>query len=126
MSNPSLGRIQCPLCQTEGAQVRQTKRRGAHLYWQCIECGLNQPTGKKIQETLWRETDFDAGANPIRPANVTDGLERNTPTEFDPTATEPATEPETERPSEPQPSKAKGVGIFLLASLGLGVFLARK
>lgn len=125
MSNPSLGTIQCPTCQSDGADVRQSKRRGARLYWQCPECGLNQPTGAKIQERLWRETAFAAGAQPIRPSNVTDALERNTPEEFDPTATEPESESQPS-PQASRPSPAKGLGVLLLGCMGLGAYLATR
>ncbi len=124
MSNPSLGTVACPTCGAEGADVRQSKRRGAHLYWQCGACGLNQPTGAVIQERLWRETEWHAGSQPTRPANVTADLERNTPAEFDPS--EPESEPQpTAEPSAP-PSKAAGLGVLLLASLGLGVYLSSR
>lgn len=123
-SNPDLGSVKCPTCGADGAAVRQSKRRGAHLYWQCNGCGLNQPTGAVIQERLWRETDWYAGSQPTRPANVTADLERNTPAEFDPAEAETETEPTTQ-PSEP-PSRAAGLGVLLLASLGLGVFLANR
>lgn len=128
--NPSLGTIKCPTCSTEGADVRQTKRKGHHLYWQCGECGLNQPTGKVIQERLWRETEFHAGAQPLRPSNVAADAERATLPEFDPTEPEeqPNAEPQTpkaaSRPARANP--ARGVGIALLGALGLGVFLAAK
>lgn len=121
MSNPTLGVIACPTCNTEGAEVRQTKRRGARLYWQCSECGLNQPTGAKIQAKLWSETHWNAGAEPTRPGNVESEAARSTPPEFDP-ASEEASEPQ---PAS-QPSKAKGLGVLLLASLGLGVFLSAR
>lgn len=125
MSNPSLGTVACPTCGEAGADVRQTKRRGAHLYWQCIECGLNQPTGAKIQEKLWRDTEWKTGAQPTRPANVTEQLARSTPAEFDPDATEDPTE--SEPASQPErPSAAKGVGVLLLGALGLGAFLATQ
>ncbi len=122
MSNPGLGHINCPTCGTEGAEVRQSKRRGKHFYWQCPSCGLLQPTGAGIQERLWRETAWHAGAEPIRPANVAAELERSTPAEFDPEEPEPEAEPEP----TPPPTRARGLGVFLLGALGLGVFLARR
>ena len=124
MSNPTLGVINCPTCSTEGAEVRQTKRRGARLYWQCSECGLNQPTGAKIQAKLWSETQWNAGAEATRPGNVESDAERSEPTEFDPTSEE-ASEPLPQSQPNP-PSKAKGLGVLLLASLGLGVFLSSR
>lgn len=127
MSNPSLGRIACPTCGTSGADVRQTKRRGAHLYWQCADCGLMQPTGAGIQSRLWRETEWHAGAEPTRPANVAADTPRTEPEEFDPTATATDDEPvatDTAPPSRPSP--AKGVGVLLLGALGLGALLAMQ
>ncbi|NIC03981.1 hypothetical protein [Billgrantia bachuensis] len=126
MSNPSLGTVACPTCGADGADVRQSKRRGAHLYWQCAACGLNQPTGAVIQERLWRETEWHTGAEPTRPANVTADLARNTPTEFDPTEPEPEAEPEPSSQPSARPSRARGLGVLLLASLGLGVFLSQR
>ncbi|WP_163557146.1 hypothetical protein [Halomonas sp. NO4] len=124
MSNPSLGTIACPTCATEGADVRQTKRRGAHLYWQCAECGLMQPTGAAIQGRLWRETDWHAGAQPIRPANVPQAVERGQKPDFDPSEAEPEGDAATEAQPTERPSAARGVGLLLLGALGLGVILA--
>lgn len=124
MSNPSLGTIACPTCSTGGADVRQTKRRGSHLYWQCSECGLMQPTGAAIQTRIWRETDWHAGAEPTRPANVAADLPRNTPEDFDPEA-RPEADPEPTA-TDPRPTPAKGVGVLLLGALGLGVLLATQ
>lgn len=126
MSNPSLGTIACPTCGTEGADVRQTKRRGAHLYWQCADCKLMQPTGAAIQSRLWRETDWHAGAEPTRPANVPATLERSTPEEFDPAKAEAEPEADERPTATPRPSPAKGVGVLLLGALGLGLFLASQ
>jgi len=130
MSNPSLGTIACPTCNEPGADVRQTKRRGARLYWQCPECGLNQPTGAKIQAQLWHNTAWKDGAQPIRPGNVTDApapepkKEAEPLAEFDPNEPEEPTEPQpsAKRPAKPSPGKA--VGVLLLGALGLGVVLA--
>lgn len=125
--NPSLGTIDCPTCGKAGADVRQTKRKGSRLYWQCADCGLNQPTGAPIQEKLWRETVFKPGAQPIRPSNVTADLAPNTPPEYDPNEPEPATEaPTAAQPTANRPNPAKGLGIALLGCLGLGMFLATK
>lgn len=126
MSNPSLGTIDCPTCDTGGADVRQSRRRGARLYWQCADCGLNQPTGAKIQERLWRETEFKPGAQPIRPSNVTADLERNTPEEFNPAEPEPETVNEPIPQPKPQPRQGRGVGILLLGALGLGALLSMR
>jgi hypothetical protein len=127
MSNPTLGVIDCPTCSTEGAEVRQTKRRGARLYWQCSECGLNQPTGVKIQAKLWQETQWNAGAEPTRPSNVESEAARSTPPEFDPAnEADAGSDPQPSRKQTQQPSKAKGLGVLLLASLGLGVFLSAR
>ncbi|MDI5984905.1 hypothetical protein QLQ85_08885 [Halomonas sp. M4R5S39] len=126
MSNPSLGTIDCPTCSTAGADVRQTKRRGAHLYWQCADCGLMQPTGAAIQGKLWRNTDWHAGAEPLRPANVPATLERSTPEEFDPAKAEPEPDEPTTAAATHRPSPAKGVGVLLLGALGLGLFLASQ
>lgn len=126
MSNPSLGHVACPTCGTEGADVRQTKRRGAHLYWQCGDCGLMQPTGAGIQRRLWRETAWHTGAEPLRPANVPADLGRVTPDDFDPNEPAAEADPQPTRQATPRPSPARGMGVLLLGALGLGVFLAAK
>lgn len=125
MSNPTLGTIACPTCDEPGAEVRQTKRRGGHLYWQCGECGLNQPTGKVIQTRLWRDTAWSPGAQPIRPANVAAEVEQAPAAEFDPTEEAADDQPAaTESPRPSRPSPARGVGVLLLGALGLGALLA--
>lgn len=126
MSNPTLGTVTCPTCGTEGAEVRQSKRRGGHLYWQCPDCGLSQPTGATIQKRLWSETQWATGVQPIRPANVPADAERPTPTEFDPSEPEPETEAPTDPRPSAQPSPARGVGVLLLGALGVGAFLATR
>lgn len=125
MSNPTLGVIDCPTCSTPGAEVRQTKRRGARLYWQCSECGLNQPTGANIQATLWQQTQWSEGAAPLRPGNVSsEPKEAETLPEFDPNETqEEATQASAAQPKQPQ-GRGRGVGLLMLGAVGLGVLLS--
>lgn len=128
MSNPSLGTIACPTCNEPGADVRQTKRRGAHLYWQCAGCGVMQPTGKGIQTRLWRETEWKAGAEPKRPGNVAAEVATTEPAaEFDPSEAETATDETTDsEPASDRPRPIRGAGVLLLGALGLGAFLANR
>ncbi|MDO0946642.1 hypothetical protein [Chromohalobacter israelensis] len=126
MSNPSLGTIDCPTCGAAGADVRQTRRKGARLYWQCADCGLNQPTGAKIQERLWRDTAFKTGAQPIRPSNVTAELPANTPAEFDPNEPEPTEHESENKPTTSRARPGRGVAVVMLGALGLGALLATR
>lgn len=73
MSNPVLGTVECSGCGGQ-ATVKQTKRRGNYLYSQCIECGIDQRTGKQVQNALWHGADWKGGIDKMqhRPANVTD------------------------------------------------------
>lgn len=73
MSNPILGTVECSGCGGQ-ATVKQTKRRGNYLYSQCIECGIDQRTGKQVQNTLWHGADWKSGIDKMqhRPANVTE------------------------------------------------------
>jgi len=121
--NPSLGHIDCPTCGAAGADVRQTKRRGAHLYWQCHDCGLMQPTGAAIQSRIWRQTTWAQDAKPTRPGNVTEGTE-----EFDP-ETDPETDPGTgpradNQPTANRPSASRGVGVLLLGAMAMAALLS--
>ena len=73
MSNPVLGTVECSGCGGQ-ATVKQTKRRGNYLYSQCVECGIDQRTGKQVQNALWHGADWKSGIDKMqhRPANVTD------------------------------------------------------
>lgn len=73
MSNPVLGTVECSGCGGQ-ATIKQTKRRGNYLYSQCVECGIDQRTGKQVQNTLWHGADWKSGIDKMqhRPANVTE------------------------------------------------------
>lgn len=73
MSNPVLGTVECSGCGGQ-ATIKQAKRRGNYLYSQCIECGIDQRTGKQVQNTLWHGAEWKSGIDKMqhRPANVTD------------------------------------------------------
>ena len=73
MSNPILGTVVCSGCGGQ-ATVKQTKRRGQYLYTQCVECGIDQRTGKAVQNEIWHGCNWKPEADPMkhRPANVTD------------------------------------------------------
>ena len=73
MSNPVLGTVACSGCGGQ-ATIKQTKRRGNYLYSQCIECGIDQRTGKQVQNTLWHGAEWKSGIDKMqhRPANVTE------------------------------------------------------
>ena len=83
--NEVLGSIPCDC--GRNADVMQTKRAGKHLYSRCADCGLDQRTGAKVQTRLWLETEWRNGVKPPRPSNVSES------------ATKPATETATEKPS---------------------------
>ena len=70
--NTTLGHIDCKGCGGR-AEVKQAKRRGAHLYSNCEACGLDQRNGRHIQNRLfYRSTWLDQPPTP--PENV-DNLE---------------------------------------------------
>lgn len=71
--NPVLGTVVCSGCGGQ-ATVKQTKRRGNYLYTQCVECGMDQRTGKAVQNEVWHGCTWKAGVDSMqhRPANVTD------------------------------------------------------
>jgi len=134
MANNELGRIPCLNACGNIASVYQAKRKGAHLYWRCPECGLSQQTGKKVQARLYWETDFNGGEKPPRPENVgenkQDNLEAQPKKEpkkepdkpdFDPTEKPSESVNSTEKQTENEPKtglKAVGAVFLLLASVG--------
>lgn len=73
MSNPVLGTVACSGCGGQ-ATVKQVKRRGKHLYTQCVECGIDQRTGKAVQNEIWHGCNWMPEFDPMqhRPANVTE------------------------------------------------------
>lgn len=133
--NEELGRIACP----EGcgcvASVYQAKRKGAHLYYRCPECGLNQQTGKRIMQKLYWLTDWNNGKKPPLPEGATetkpDWLTEKTTEQQPkkPDVTEPDYVPDsvdvTENLTEKQPKSGlkAGVGLLLIvAALGGAVW----
>lgn len=75
MSNPVLGTMVCGGCGGQ-ATVKQAKRRGQYLYTQCLECGIDQRTGKAVQNEIWHSTEWknDVDKMQHRPANVVDNF----------------------------------------------------
>lgn len=71
--NPVLGTVVCGGCGGQ-ATVKQVKRRGKHLYTQCVECGIDQRTGKAVQNEIWHGCTWKAGVDSMqhRPANIVD------------------------------------------------------
>ncbi|WP_250655046.1 hypothetical protein [Alkalimarinus coralli] len=68
--NPVLGTIQCDGCGGT-ASVHQARRgSGRFLYTRCGECGADQRTGKAVQTRLYNQTEWRAGADPVKPPNV--------------------------------------------------------
>ena len=125
MANDELGRIKCNCGKT--ASVYQAKRKGAHLYSRCPDCGLDQRTGARVQNRLYWETDFNGGGKPPRPEGVSESPpEKVTETEPKKPAAGsgdyvPPGEPVTEKVTETEPKNGlkAGVGlIFIMAALG--------
>lgn len=85
MANETLGTIECTECGAS-ADVKQTKRRGGHLYSVCPNCGPDQRTGEAVQSRLWRGTEWRDGVDPYkhRPACVEGGLNPPELTEIEP------------------------------------------
>lgn len=133
MANDELGRIACDCGKV--ASVYQAKRKGAHLYSRCPNCGLDQRTGKRVQEKLYWLTDWNEGRKPPMPEGVTETkpdwlTEKKTePQPKKPAATEqdyvPDSVSETEQLTEKQPKTGlkAGVGLLLImAALGGAVW----
>ncbi|WP_444959534.1 hypothetical protein [Microbulbifer sp. VVAC002] len=126
--NPVIGSWQCPEGGT--AVVRQASKRGRHFYTQCDCCGVNMGTGAARQTKIWREAEFQAGADVFKPSNVSDeGQGEALPAAREAPQSEPQGEPVGERwrpgeeEEEPQakpaasraPWVALGVGVVALA-----------
>ncbi|MAY02912.1 MAG: hypothetical protein CMQ38_08055 [Gammaproteobacteria bacterium] len=47
----------------------QARRKGAHLYSRCDDCGLDQRTGARVQEYYWQNTQWKNGP-PVIPSNI--------------------------------------------------------
>ena len=70
--NTTLGHIDCAECGGR-AEVKQAKRRGAHLYSNCEVCGIDQRNGRPIQNRLFYQSVW-LDQPPTPPENV-DNLE---------------------------------------------------
>jgi|GEM_PF-3298082 len=64
----SVGSMRCSCGETK--DVRQSKKRGHHLYTVCPSCGLDQRTGAPVQSKIWNTADFDRDV--LKPSNVID------------------------------------------------------
>ena len=102
MANEQLGTIECRDCGGT-AGVFQAKRKGAHLYERCFDCGgLNQSTSAPYQTRLYYGSNW-SGETPVKPSNVKD----EPPEPAKPIGLEPEPEPIPEPEPEPKP-KPKG------------------
>ncbi|MFC6631669.1 hypothetical protein [Microbulbifer taiwanensis] len=134
MSNEILGYMPCPEtgCSQQAA-VMQAKRKGAHLYTRCPDCGIDQRTGKARQLNIWRATTWKVDP-PTPPANIEGDLVAGEKPKPKQTAIQEDWSPELEAreqaaaqtapatDSEPKPKPKTGLviaGIGLLAGLGL-------
>ncbi|MEZ0147777.1 MAG: hypothetical protein AB9Q19_00440 [Candidatus Reddybacter sp.] len=66
--NSTLGHISCTGCGGK-AEVKQAKRRGAHLYTNCETCGIDQRSGRPVQTRLFYGSIWLNGPPPS-PENV--------------------------------------------------------
>ncbi len=98
MANDELGRIKCDCGKV--ASVYQAKRKGAHLYSRCPDCGLDQRTGKRVQERLYWLTDWNGGKPPTKP----EGVGESRPEWLD-----DQSKPEPESKPKPEPEKPVAV-----------------
>lgn len=113
MSNPVLGTVVCSGCGGQ-ATVKQTKRRGQYLYSQCVECGIDQRTGKQVQNALWHGMEWKPDTDKMshRPANVTDDFNQAAESE---TVLVDDWQPEELEEETVKPVKSSGSGRALLA-----------
>ena len=101
----------------------QARRKGAHLYTRCDDCGIDQRTGAAVQNRLFYGADWVDGAPPI-PVNAGEPPGDAVADDLGEPITEAVTEPPTEAKPKPNRKKRGGLG-WLLAGLGLiGVVLS--
>jgi hypothetical protein len=124
--NPILGYWKCE--RGGRAEVRQTKKKGRHLYTQCQCCGLNQGTGDARQQQIWDEMETLPEATIVRPSNVQEtkpylsedgATEPKKPSEPEPKAPSDFDPAEPEPESEPEPTASGFSGTKLVAGLAL-------
>lgn len=124
-NNEVLGTVQCPECGGQ-ASVMQTRRRGGYLYTKCVQCGLDQRTGKAVQNRIWHGCTWKPAVDPMhhRPACVVDGWQPDLETEQRVLVDDWQPGELTEQQTEPEPVKpvksGSGAGRALVA---LGVFV---
>jgi len=127
MANEILGYMACPSCDQQAA-IMQARRKGAHLYTSCPDCGMDQRTGKRVQLAIWRAASWK-GEPPTPPSNIEGELVAGEKPKPKPTAVQDDWSPEMEqaepaaaRAEEPKAKPAAGTvlaGVGLVAGLGL-------
>ena len=144
--NTTLGHINCHGCGGT-AEVKQARRRGAHLYTNCAACGTDQRNGRKVQNRLFYGSKW-LGEIPTAPENIDteEDYERDNKNDKN-QGLRPKDEPEEIRvcavKTEPnfeeiegailglgsrsEKSKSKTIGALILATIiGGGSWLATK
>lgn len=131
MANEILGRMNCPVCDSRAA-IYQAKRKGAHLYYRCDGCGLNQGTGSKLQGLIWERAEW-LESPPPKPDNLPVTIDHDSGQIVD-NETEPATETVTEstdfdptelteQVTEPEPKGSRMAAVGAMA-VGAGLLVA--
>lgn len=113
-----LGEVACLEPGCGGVEyVYRSKRKGRHLYGRCSNCGINQKTGKNVQDRLAAFVPVGSLGKQAAP--------EPSQTDPEPSQTEPQTEPATvqdfdptQAPAVPDRAPRPKTGLFGLA-LGL-------
>jgi hypothetical protein len=105
VSNEILGYAPCAEsgCEQQAA-ILQARRKGAHLYTRCPDCGIDQRTGKQRQLNIWRAAAWK-GEPPTPPTCIEGELVAGEKPKIKPTAVQSDWSPELEeqqRQAQPQ------------------------
>lgn len=93
MSNPTIGRIVCPICKASGEVRRYKGSDRGKLYWSC-DCGQIRPALGKGQAYIEAHATFGDAPAPAA-------------------APEPAPAASAVKPQPPAPVKRSGLSAFL-------------
>lgn len=111
--NEVLGHIDCETCGCPSS-VMQARRKGAHLYTRCDNCGLDQRTGAAVQNRLFYRSEW-IDRPPVIPENAG---EPPAATEEVAPVLDSEPEPATDQEPKPEPKRrAKGVMGWIVAGV---------
>ena len=119
--NTTLGHIDCHGCGGT-AEVKQARRRGAHLYTNCAACGTDQRNGRKVQNRLFYGSSWLEDA-PVAPENIdtVEDYERDNKNDKN-QGFRPKDDPEeisvcTVKSADEKTPKTKAIGALILAAI---------